>query len=184
MFNKKGAMFGLDARIALAIFGALSVISGAALYSAIQEAKLVSIITQIKEIEKAYEDYYLSNAGNIEMIGSSTSNIDLSKLIEAGHISLDYKKPNSNDNYFEKDQIYYRIVLYQESLSDTFGGLTGTTSCNGADTCYAYLTADGPGLTADMIDKIDLRIDGVSSDTSGKIKVYVHNSLSLYLFKK
>tara|TARA_Y100001960_G_scaffold323342_1_gene401616 strand:- start:381 stop:521 length:141 start_codon:yes stop_codon:yes gene_type:complete len=37
MFNK-GAMFGLDARIALAIFGALSVISSAALYSAIQEA--------------------------------------------------------------------------------------------------------------------------------------------------
>ena len=37
MLNK-GAMFGLDARIALAIFGALSVISGAALYSTIQEA--------------------------------------------------------------------------------------------------------------------------------------------------
>ena len=36
---KKGAMFGLDARIALAIFGALSVISGAALYSAIKESK-------------------------------------------------------------------------------------------------------------------------------------------------
>jgi len=30
MLNKKGAMFGLDARIALAIFGALSVASGAA----------------------------------------------------------------------------------------------------------------------------------------------------------
>ena len=29
MLNKKGAMFGLDARMALAIFGALSVISGA-----------------------------------------------------------------------------------------------------------------------------------------------------------
>ena len=37
--NKKAAMFGLDARIALAIFGALSVISGAALYSAIQQLR-------------------------------------------------------------------------------------------------------------------------------------------------
>lgn len=36
---KKGAMFGLDARIALAIFGALSVISGAALYSAYKTQK-------------------------------------------------------------------------------------------------------------------------------------------------
>ena len=36
IFFKRGAMFGLDARIALAIFGALLVISSAALYSAIQ----------------------------------------------------------------------------------------------------------------------------------------------------
>tara|TARA_Y100001960_G_scaffold319101_1_gene389950 strand:- start:3597 stop:3728 length:132 start_codon:yes stop_codon:yes gene_type:complete len=39
ILTKKAAMFGLDARIALAIFGALSVISGAVLYSAIQDAK-------------------------------------------------------------------------------------------------------------------------------------------------
>ncbi len=39
----KGAMFGLDARIALAIFGALSVISGAALYSAIKQAKVTQV---------------------------------------------------------------------------------------------------------------------------------------------
>ncbi len=42
---KKAAMFGLDARIALVIFGALSVISGAALYSAIQQAKTTAFAT-------------------------------------------------------------------------------------------------------------------------------------------
>ena len=56
---KKGAMFGLDARIALAIFGALSVISGAALYSAIQQSKTTAILTQASEIEKALSSYYL-----------------------------------------------------------------------------------------------------------------------------
>ena len=56
---KKGAMFGLDARIALAIFGSLSVISGASLYSAIKESKSVSFYTQITEIEKAIEALYL-----------------------------------------------------------------------------------------------------------------------------
>ena len=59
MNYKKGAMFGLDARIALAIFGALSVISGAALYSAIQESKLTSMYTGMREIIKAYEALYL-----------------------------------------------------------------------------------------------------------------------------
>ena len=53
MVNKKGGMFGLNARIALAIFGALSVISGAALYSAIQQSKAISVLTTAKEIGKA-----------------------------------------------------------------------------------------------------------------------------------
>ena len=56
---KQGAMFGLDARIALAIFGALSVISGAALYSAIQEAKAMRYAQDITEIIKAIESVYL-----------------------------------------------------------------------------------------------------------------------------
>ena len=52
-------MFGLDARIALAVFGALSVISSASLYSAIQDSKLVSLLTEIKEVEKAFDTFYL-----------------------------------------------------------------------------------------------------------------------------
>tara|TARA_Y100001960_G_C14612385_1_gene796443 strand:+ start:222 stop:818 length:597 start_codon:yes stop_codon:yes gene_type:complete len=67
---KKGAMFGLDARIALAIFGALSVISGAALYSAIQDAKLVSKYSGFKEIIKANESLYLDTGSLRE--GSAT----------------------------------------------------------------------------------------------------------------
>ncbi len=46
MLANRGAMFGLDARIALAIFGALSVISGAALYSAIKESRITSLLTE------------------------------------------------------------------------------------------------------------------------------------------
>jgi len=38
--TQKGAMFGLDARIALAIFGALSVISGAAFIQLFKKQKL------------------------------------------------------------------------------------------------------------------------------------------------
>ena len=59
--TKRGAMFGLDARIALAIFGALSVISGAALYSAIQDAKATSLFTDMNEVFKAWESYLLDN---------------------------------------------------------------------------------------------------------------------------
>tara|TARA_Y100001960_G_scaffold333783_1_gene440938 strand:+ start:791 stop:1411 length:621 start_codon:yes stop_codon:yes gene_type:complete len=61
MTYNKAAMFGLDARIALAIFGALSVISGAALYSAIKTAKTEQLRQNFVEIIKASEQYYLDN---------------------------------------------------------------------------------------------------------------------------
>lgn len=72
--NKKGAMFGLDARIALAIFGALSVISGAALYGAIQDAKVTSLVVDINEIAKAYEQYYLDTGTHVRTDVSSNNN--------------------------------------------------------------------------------------------------------------
>ena len=66
MLIKKGAMFGLDARIALAIFGALSVISGAALYSAIKDAKATALLTEFSEISKAWEAYYVDTGSMLE----------------------------------------------------------------------------------------------------------------------
>lgn len=56
---KNAAMFGLDARIALAIFGALSVISGAALYSALNNVEKVQVITIFTESQKALVQYLL-----------------------------------------------------------------------------------------------------------------------------
>ncbi|MCP4355234.1 MAG: hypothetical protein GY793_06305 [Proteobacteria bacterium] len=54
-YSNKGAMFGLDARVALAIFGALSVITGAALYSAISAAKGARYSHFFNELVKATE---------------------------------------------------------------------------------------------------------------------------------
>jgi len=59
--NKKAAMFGLDARIALAIFAALSVITGAVLYKAIENVKATAVLVEMQEVGKAVEQYYLDN---------------------------------------------------------------------------------------------------------------------------
>lgn len=68
---KRAAMFGLDARIALAIFGALSVISGAALYSAIQQAKVTALITELNEVGKAWESYLLDTGQDLPASGAT-----------------------------------------------------------------------------------------------------------------
>tara|TARA_Y100001960_G_C14374822_1_gene680887 strand:- start:62 stop:694 length:633 start_codon:yes stop_codon:yes gene_type:complete len=57
-FNK-GAMFGLDARVALAIVGSLSVIAGAVIYTAIEDSQVARISQDLKEIEKSVVAYRL-----------------------------------------------------------------------------------------------------------------------------
>tara|TARA_Y100001960_G_scaffold332941_1_gene435647 strand:- start:2421 stop:3029 length:609 start_codon:yes stop_codon:yes gene_type:complete len=74
--TKKAAMFGLDARIALAIFGALSVISGAALYGAIQNAKVTAVIADANEVAKAVEAYYL-DTGELPPLSSTNAAANL-----------------------------------------------------------------------------------------------------------
>lgn len=56
---KKAAMFGLDARIALAIFGALSIITGASLYSVLNKTKAKTVLTDLENIGKAFEQYFI-----------------------------------------------------------------------------------------------------------------------------
>ena len=72
-YFKKGAMFGLDARIALAIFGALSVISGAALYSAIQDSKATAFLADMNEVGKAWEQYLLDTGQDVPIDTTNSS---------------------------------------------------------------------------------------------------------------
>ena len=81
MLNKKAAMFGLDARIALAIFGALSVISGAAWYSAIQQSKVIAIVSDLNEIGKAYEAYILDTGANPSDNSVHSGHFDIADLV-------------------------------------------------------------------------------------------------------
>jgi hypothetical protein len=85
MLMKKGAMFGLDARIALAIFGALSVISGAALYSAIQESRVVAVVYNMNELAKSLEVYLLDTGidPEIDRTGNTTYIIEVRELMDS-----------------------------------------------------------------------------------------------------
>jgi len=53
-FNRRGAMFGFDARIALAIFGGLSIVMGAVLYYAIKQTKATTLIGEFESLALGY----------------------------------------------------------------------------------------------------------------------------------
>jgi type II secretory pathway pseudopilin PulG len=115
--NKKAAMFGLDARIALAIFGALSVISGAALFSAIQNAKTEQWRQYFEELNKANEAYYLDTGSTFPLQSSATGVLLGGYLLQNGAPSSTWKGP-------------YLEGTYQASniISDTFTAKIDSTA--------------------------------------------------------
>ena len=58
--NQTGAMFGLDARIALAIFGVLSVVGGYSATSMFAEAQITQLTTELTNLKKAYQELHIS----------------------------------------------------------------------------------------------------------------------------
>lgn len=179
---KKAAMFGLDARIALAIFGALSVISGAALYSAIQQANVIKYITQIEEISKAYESYRLDTGSDIETKYGAQINIEeLISSTKPGW-SGPYTSLSVNDNgtsaiffdYGGGKRIY--IDSWVEGVNDTWGWdattPVGPNACT-VTSCYLYFSINN--LSTGMVEAVDAYIDGSISPQTGKVRRWGDN---------
>ena len=172
MKNKKGAMFGLDARIALAIFGALSVISGAALYSAIQEAQVTQKIAQIKEVEKAVEQYIL-DTGSMIPFSTTFGGADLSPyaLIEEPSGVTGWKGPYLN---FEKHPTTdYLINNNGSNIALTYSrtdDFTAASNCLQSSTdCAVFMVYVSNSTYNNEFEK---KIDGNdTADTLGNFRV-------------
>jgi hypothetical protein len=127
MFIKKGAMFGLDARIALAIFGALSVISGAALYSAIKDAREQRVITSVIELGKGLESYYLDTGVMPKVSTMNTTVFDIVQLIKNTDNIKGWKGPYISEEILTEDSatLLPRLEFYTYcGLSQTSNGIT------------------------------------------------------------
>lgn len=189
---KKGAMFGLDARIALAIFGSLSVISGAALYSAIQNSKVIALVSDLKEIHKAAEQYWLDTGTELGRTHSGSITYDIQQLIDNTA-----NKTNWNGPYigYEKDLVdtasllssrNEKVKMYGRSINDSWGGDTSSggsvpNACTGAsEPCANWLGFFG--LDCSFAEAIDIYIDGSLEYTEGALRVYKDGtSCAVYL---
>lgn len=58
--SQSGAMFGLDARIALAIFGILSVVAGVTAFNVMGQASTTALVTELNNLKKAYTEFHLA----------------------------------------------------------------------------------------------------------------------------
>jgi type II secretory pathway pseudopilin PulG len=173
---KKAAMFGLDARIALSIFGALSVISGAALYSAIQEAKVTSIITEMNELGKAVDAYQL-DVGTLPLFDTTTpQHMDASKLIS--DTVYNWNGPYiSGVVYTNPLNIKHNVYDYTgvRRMETSAWGNTTTQNCTSSSTSCAIFILLG-AIPKPLADAIDLKIDGGLDMENGNIRLLKSDS--------
>ncbi|HAG52560.1 MAG TPA: hypothetical protein DCL21_02115 [Alphaproteobacteria bacterium] len=180
----KGAMFGLDARIALAIFGALSVISGAALYSAIQGAKATALLTSMQEAGKAWEMYYLDTGttlpysdptfatynGYILEVGNLVSNSSNITSWQGPYLSNDVQNVHSLKHNVYKG-LYYIALKDDTSWGDNVSWKASGT-CLAGDKCFIWIKVNGLPDEA-LAKKIDTMVDGSDGAKNGNFKWWV-----------
>ena len=140
--SQRGAMFGLDARIALAIFGGLSVVAGAAIISAITETGASALATELDNIEKGYVHYVLEN---------SADTVDES-AIWGVYVQGSTDHPKFGDFTIAQDDA--------DSTADTLetSATAGTDQCaSGGAACYMWvrLTGVDSGVVLELEKKYD-----------------------------
>ena len=171
--SNRAAMFGLDARIALAIFGALSVISGAALYSAIQEANVIRIISEMKEIEKAYESFYLDTGSHVKQHVAGADTINIEELLDntenrSGWLGpyVSYDKSSIRNGFLTE---YNDLILRVRTDDITWGhGSSNSVLCSDLNKCFIWV--GWLGVPDDIADAIDKKIDGTLDHTDGDVR--------------
>ena len=190
MINKQGAMFGLDARIALAIFGALSVISGAALYSAIQQSKVVAIVTEMKEIGKAIEQYNLDTGQDITLDTNWATTLAYEELMTDN--TSGWKGPYLSFDDHISARTHFTHPLYNRIAIDLkVNPSEGFSACgdaaNKGKACYYWVFY---GAVDESLRKaVKIYIDGSESVTDGTIHdpttggLYMKTSLALKQYK-
>lgn len=162
---QRGAMFGLDARIALAIFGGLSIITGAALFTVMSEIGVTRRLTEMNNVGKAVQAYALDTAvypATIERLLSDTPvgwNGPYLQIEDADAMNNNQLRSSTGDDmilHYRRDTAWANVMV--------------APGCNSTDPCGIYIQ-----MLVDqaMGDKIDLRVDGVASPTTGNVRLHV-----------
>ena len=166
MFFNKGAMFGLDARIALAIFGALSVISGAALYNAIQDSKVTAILAELREVEKSIEAYYLDTGKLVSPFDAR--DLKILELIENSENVQGWNGPYTSLSQYSTENKLNPAFGVRMSLTYRDKASGSTTCTKSMDYCYIYIWYNVD--SDDVMSLLDLKVDGAVDASTGVIQ--------------
>tara|TARA_Y100001960_G_scaffold333743_1_gene440675 strand:- start:2271 stop:2882 length:612 start_codon:yes stop_codon:yes gene_type:complete len=191
---KKAAMFGLDARIALAIFGALSVISGAALYSAIQAAKVQTVVSFFSETTKAVEAYALDVGALPPAHATRTQSLAIKELVDSS--ANGWKGPyvsyetmtcfSATDACLKHTSItkndgsvtYSLINPKKHDTGDAYD--SNLANCTSGIDCTLWVHIEG--LNSSLAKAVDQYIDGSTDAGEGRVRMPTPSNNSTNIF--
>ncbi|MCP4354646.1 MAG: hypothetical protein GY793_03235 [Proteobacteria bacterium] len=184
--KQRGAMFGLDARVALAIFTTLSVIAGTTLYMAIRNVKATTALVQLQELGKAWEVYYLDTGVNLDIVSDGPNfkaqYLDIRDLTTytTGN-TPGWDGPYFNCNRFLPDTINrcwsgqtdpnFRYYLVIRNGSPT-SFIINFNLCGAGTECFVWANIWTSSLSLSDVKSIDDKVDGGDGDTVGNFRWY------------
>jgi type II secretory pathway pseudopilin PulG len=154
--NQRGAMFGLDARIALAIFGVLSVVGGYSATTIFKDAQITQLSTELSNLKKAYQEFYLST-------GDHTNRF--MDLIKNDYDIVGWRGPYT-DLLSDKSRIYDGVYSMVEGRQDV-AGVPPVECTGGICSMWLKLTKVKDSVAADL----DERLDAEPSPNSGVLRI-------------
>lgn len=149
-------MFGLDARIALAIFGLLSVVAGVAAINVLGTASVTALVTELTNMKKAYQEFHLSTGEHTTRFLDLVD--DQSGIIGWNGPYVDLLSDKSRQ---------YGIYSLVEGRQDVAG--VPPMECDGAGICGVWLKLSKVKDT--LAANVDESLDGEKTPNSGVLRI-------------
>lgn len=158
LLNRRGAMFGLDARITLAIFGLLSAVAGVATYAAVTNARETMQLQTVKSITLAIDAY---------MHDTKIAPVNFDNFLVNPSIA-GWNGPYLKGNFKNEGGGVWTAngVTFVVGRASTADGTT-TTDCSDANDCYTTLNIYAPYGTLTSLDRM---YDGDDSPSTGLVR--------------
>lgn len=176
---KKGAMFGLDARITLVVIASLTMISIPLFYKSFNRVNATHYITEINSLATAYKNF--RNDTNYKLTSYATNPYfyNTSELVS---LTLDANKPYTkkyNGPYIEYDSaatsnlltnpvLHKDVAFVSRSYANSWSSATKNAKCADTD-CFTWIVFYN--VVSNIAEKVDLTIDGSNSATTGKVRL-------------
>jgi len=186
ILSKKAALFGLDARIAFALFVILSTVVSATVYNVVRTAEANSILYNMRQLGKAYDKYYIDMREDLprEVSDKAAVNFAYKKMIPL------IEKPTGRDHWkgpyveYTEDPLgrTYRLsyppfnYIYLITLTnEEIWGDTKDDSwyplgkCSSGKRCSTWVMVNGLD-DKKLVEKMDRIIEGVANGYKGNFR--------------